>query len=61
MITSKQKIAADQERKAEYAGYREVLQGIANDTEAIDADRLQAIDLIMRMDKEGVPSVYPNA
>lgn len=61
MITSKQKIAADRERKAEYAGYRKVLQGIANDTEAIDADRLKAIELIMKLDKEGVPQVYPNA
>lgn len=58
MISSKQKIAADRERKAEYAEYRGILQNIAKDTEATDTDRLQAIDLIMQMDKNGVPPVY---
>lgn len=58
MVTAKQKIEADRERKAEYTEYRVILNNIAKDTEANDADRLQAIDLIMQMDKDGVPPVY---
>ena len=59
MITAKQNIAANRARKAEYTEYRAILSSIANDTEANNADRLQAIDLIMKIDKEGVPPVYP--
>lgn len=58
MIKAKDKIQAEQERKAEYTEYRGILSGIAKDTEAADADRLQAIKLILTLDREGVPPVY---
>lgn len=58
MITSKQRIAAEKERQAEYAEYRGILSGIAKDTEAADTDRLQAIELLMTLDRDGVPKVY---
>ena len=59
MITGKEKAQAEKERKAEYKEYRDILSGIAKDTEAADADRLQAIELITVMDRAGVPPVYP--
>ena len=58
MIKAKDKVQADRERKAEYTEYRGILSGIAKDTEAADADRLQAIHLILTLDREGVPPVY---
>ena len=58
MVTSKEKIQANKEREAEYMEYRGILSGIAKDTETADADRLQAIELIMIMDRAGVPPVY---
>ena len=58
MITSKEKIAKEKERKTEYTEYRGILSGIAKDTEAADADRVHAIELINMIDREGVPPVY---
>ena len=53
MITSKEKIAKEKERKAEYTEYRGILSGIAKDTEAADADRVHAIELINMMSTLG--------
>ena len=58
MTSSKDKVQAERERKAEYKEYRGILSGIAKDTEAADADRLQAIELIMTLDRAGIPPVY---
>ena len=58
MINSKDKAQAERERKAEYKEYRGILSGIAKDNEAADADRLQAIELIMTLDRGGIPPVY---
>lgn len=58
MITSKERIAKEKERKAEYEEYRGILSGIAKDTEAADADRIHAIELINMIDREEVPLVY---
>lgn len=58
MITSKEKIQAEKERRAEYAEYRGILSTIAKNSEAAAADRIKAINLIMTLDKAGVPTVY---
>lgn len=58
MVTGKERVQAARERRAEYAEYRGILSGIAKNTEAADADRLQAIGLLMTLDREGVPPVY---
>lgn len=58
MVNSKDKVKAERERKEEYKEYRGILSGIAKDTEAADADRLQAIELIMTLDRAGIPPVY---
>ena len=52
MITSKERIAKEKERQAEYTEYRGILSGIAKDTEAADADRVHAIELINTIDRE---------
>ena len=58
MITSKEKIAAERARKAEYQEMRSHLMMMIKDEDTADADRVHAIELVMTLDREGVPPVY---
>lgn len=58
MVNSKVKAEANRARRLEYEGYRAILTGIANNQDAIDNDRIHAIELIMTLDREGVPPKY---
>lgn len=58
MIKAEEKIKANRARGEEYKIYRENLAKIANSEDTADTDRIHAIELIMTLDRDGVPPVY---
>ena len=61
MVTSKEKIARERAKKAEYKEMREQLFQIKADTEATAADKIAAINLIMKIDEMYIGGFYEKA
>ncbi len=58
MVSGKSIVAAEKERKAEYEDMRRHLMQIATGENTNDHDRVHAIEVVMAMDRYGVPPVY---
>lgn len=61
MVTSKEKIARERAKKAEYKEMREQLFQIKVDPEATAADKIAAINLIMKIDEMYIGGFYEKA
>jgi hypothetical protein len=61
MVTSKEKIARERAKKAEYKEMREQLFQIKADPEATAADKIAAINLIMKIDEMYTGGFYEKA
>lgn len=58
MKTSKEKVQEERARKAEYQDMRNRLMEIIQGNDTADADRIHAIELVINLDRDGVPPVY---
>lgn len=61
MVTSKEKIARERAKKAEYKEMREQLFQIKADPEVTAADKIAAINLIMKIDEMYTGGFYEKA